>query len=66
MELCRARAADPRLPAAEWQNRVYIVGISDRMYNDQQWIGEVQSAVDKVIAVDTANLAPNRPSSASA
>lgn len=42
---------------AEWQNRVYIVGISDRMYNDQQWIGEVQSAVDKVIAVDTANLA---------
>ncbi len=42
------------------QNRVYVVGISDRMYNDQQWVGEVQSAVDKVIAVDTANLS-SRP-----
>ncbi|WP_184034125.1 bifunctional nicotinamide-nucleotide adenylyltransferase/Nudix hydroxylase [Chitinivorax tropicus] len=42
------------------QQRVFVVGISDRMYNDQQWVGEVQSAVDKVIAVDTANLS-SRP-----
>ena len=39
------------------QNRVYCVGVSDRMYNDQQWVTEVQNAVDKVIAVDTVNLA---------
>ncbi|WP_137938050.1 bifunctional nicotinamide-nucleotide adenylyltransferase/Nudix hydroxylase [Chitinivorax sp. B] len=44
----------------EDQTRVYIVGISDRMYNDQQWVGEVQSTVDKVIAVDTVNLS-SRP-----
>ncbi|NLR73876.1 MULTISPECIES: bifunctional nicotinamide-nucleotide adenylyltransferase/Nudix hydroxylase [Leeia] len=46
----------------EQQNRVYCVGVSDRMYNDQQWVTEVQNAVDKVIAVDTVNLA-SRPAS---
>ncbi|KAF0812914.1 Bifunctional NMN adenylyltransferase/Nudix hydrolase [Andreprevotia sp. IGB-42] len=40
----------------EWQERVFVVGCSDRMYNDQQWVTEVQSLVDKVIAVDTASL----------
>lgn len=43
------------LPAA-WQERVFVVGCSDRMYNDQQWVTEVQNLVDKVIAVDTASL----------
>ncbi|UXY16803.1 bifunctional nicotinamide-nucleotide adenylyltransferase/Nudix hydroxylase [Chitiniphilus purpureus] len=43
------------LPPA-WQSRVFMVGCSDRMYNDQQWITEVQNLVDKVIAVDTASL----------
>ncbi|WP_035053057.1 bifunctional nicotinamide-nucleotide adenylyltransferase/Nudix hydroxylase [Andreprevotia chitinilytica] len=46
------RAALP----AEWQERVFVVGCSDRMYNDQQWVTEVQNLVDKVIAVDTASL----------
>lgn len=46
----------------EQQNRVYCVGVSDRMYNDQQWVTEVQNAVDKVIAVDTASLG-SRPAS---
>ncbi|GLS03762.1 ADP-ribose pyrophosphatase [Chitiniphilus shinanonensis] len=46
------RAALP----AEWQSRVFVVGCSDRMYNDQQWVTEVQNLVDKVIAVDTASL----------
>lgn len=46
----------------EQQSRVYCVGVSDRMYNDQQWVTEVQNAVDKVIAVDTVNLA-SRPTS---
>ncbi|HSC81754.1 MAG TPA: bifunctional nicotinamide-nucleotide adenylyltransferase/Nudix hydroxylase, partial [Chitinolyticbacter sp.] len=46
------RAALP----AEWQDRVFVVGCSDRMYNDQQWVTEVQNLVDKVIAVDTASL----------
>ncbi|GGP21065.1 bifunctional nicotinamide-nucleotide adenylyltransferase/Nudix hydroxylase [Silvimonas iriomotensis] len=40
----------------EWQDRVFLVGCSDRMYNDQQWVTEVQNLVDKVIAVDTANV----------
>ncbi len=43
------------LPDA-WQSRIFVVGCSDRMYNDQQWVTEVQNLVDKVIAVDTANL----------
>lgn len=43
------------LPAG-MQERVFVVGCSDRMYNDQQWVTEVQSLVDKVIAVDTASL----------
>ncbi len=46
------RAALP----AEMQDRVFVVGCSDRMYNDQQWVTEVQSLVDKVIAVDNASL----------
>ncbi|SFN53825.1 bifunctional NMN adenylyltransferase/nudix hydrolase [Formivibrio citricus] len=46
------RAALP----AEWQERVFVVGCSDRMYNDQQWVTEIQNLVDKVIAVDTASL----------
>ncbi len=41
---------------AEWQDRIFVVGCSDRMYNDQQWITEIQNQVDKVIAVDTASL----------
>ena len=40
----------------EEQARVFVVGISDRMYNDQQWLTEVQHLVDRVIAVDTTNL----------
>lgn len=43
------------LPEA-WQSRLFVVGVSDRMYNDQQWVTEVQSLVDKVIAVDTTSL----------
>lgn len=39
-----------------WQSRLFVVGVSDRMYNDQQWVTEVQSLVDKVIAVDTTSL----------
>ncbi len=46
------RAALP----TEWQDRVFVVGCSDRMYNDQQWVTEVQNLVDKVIAVDTLSL----------
>ncbi|GHD66115.1 bifunctional nicotinamide-nucleotide adenylyltransferase/Nudix hydroxylase [Jeongeupia chitinilytica] len=46
------RAALP----AELQHRVFMLGCSDRMYNDQQWVTEIQSQVDKVIAVDTASL----------
>lgn len=38
------------------QSRVFVVGISDRMYNDQQWLTEVQNLVDRVIAVDTSNV----------
>ncbi|XZG69579.1 bifunctional nicotinamide-nucleotide adenylyltransferase/Nudix hydroxylase [Chitinibacteraceae bacterium HSL-7] len=45
------------LPEA-WQSRVFVVGCSDRMYNDQQWVSEVQALVDKVIAVDTASIGP--------
>jgi bifunctional NMN adenylyltransferase/nudix hydrolase len=40
----------------EEQSRVFVVGISDRMYNDQQWLTEVQHLVDRVIAVDTTSL----------
>ncbi|WP_028452366.1 bifunctional nicotinamide-nucleotide adenylyltransferase/Nudix hydroxylase [Chitinilyticum aquatile] len=40
----------------EEQARVFVVGCSDRMYNDQQWVTEVQSLVDKVVAVDTASV----------
>ncbi|MFC4161338.1 bifunctional nicotinamide-nucleotide adenylyltransferase/Nudix hydroxylase [Chitinimonas lacunae] len=36
--------------------RVFVVGVSDRMYNDQQWLTEVQNLVDRVIAVDTTDL----------
>lgn len=46
------RAALPQ----DWQSRVFVVGCSDRMYNDQQWVTEVQNLVDKVIAVDTVNV----------
>lgn len=46
------RAALP----AEWQERIFVVGCSDRMYNDQQWITEIQNLVDKVIAVDTVSV----------
>ncbi|WP_269533026.1 bifunctional nicotinamide-nucleotide adenylyltransferase/Nudix hydroxylase [Chitinimonas sp. BJYL2] len=40
----------------EQQSRVFVVGISDRMYNDQQWLIEVQNLVDRVIAVDTSDV----------
>ncbi|MBV1775102.1 bifunctional nicotinamide-nucleotide adenylyltransferase/Nudix hydroxylase [Burkholderiaceae bacterium DAT-1] len=40
----------------EDQSRVFVVGVSDRMYNDQQWLTEVQNQVDRVIAVDTTKL----------
>lgn len=40
----------------EMQGRVFVGGVSDRMYNDQQWLTEVQNLVDKVIAVDTTSL----------
>jgi len=43
------------LPEEE-QARLFIVGVSDRMYNDQQWLTEVQNLVDRVIAVDTTSL----------
>ncbi|SFZ74417.1 bifunctional nicotinamide-nucleotide adenylyltransferase/Nudix hydroxylase [Chitinimonas taiwanensis] len=38
------------------QSRVFVVGISDRMYNDQQWLTEVQNLVDRVIAVDNSDV----------
>lgn len=42
--------------SADEQNRVFVVGVSDRMYNDQQWLTEVQNVVDRVIAVDRTSL----------
>ena len=38
------------------RQRLFVVGVSDRMYNDQQWLTEVQHVVDRVIAVDTTKL----------
>jgi bifunctional NMN adenylyltransferase/nudix hydrolase len=51
----RERMIRLALPA-EVQARVVVVGISDRMYNDQQWLTEVQNQVDRVIAVDTLDV----------
>lgn len=51
----RERMIRMALDEAE-QSRVFVVGISDRMYNDQQWLTEVQHLVDRVIAVDTSDV----------